>query len=813
MQEIAVYDLDGNTLTNLVQYDTDVYVYIKDSRIAEAYQVHFFNSVSEKALVMDSSYGSGTLSVKVPNNLLEQPYTITGYVNVKKSGENKSLYGFRIAVRSRPIPDDWVHVDSKDYVTFDEIVQECRNYADNASESATEAERHESEAAEYAESASLSEIVAKASAAAAESAKESAEENANTVSIKTNEVSGYAGRAETAAASAETWAKTSQSYAIGKGGIRDDEESENAKTFYEKTRAVADSITSALKPKGNITFNDLMALESPAAGDFYNVTDEFESTGDFTDGGGSRYPSGTDVFYTSDRKWNAVQGAGVAGVKGENESNYRNGLVNITADNLGLGSVKQELEKKLYCLTEKDLGLTGDALTNMTLDTIVKKLKAQTEQRVSFCTFANTGNQKLFDEIKEKTGTVGNGFLRATKMPSRYGNGEVTILFEYFVYDTCKVYYWNWTDINSKGYSKVKTNVSDKNDTFYGGNYHGNIDEIKGQNKIYWCNTSFTEEQGGATVGTIPGDWMYFYLLNFFTSDGGVGTQIAICAITNNNGLIAVRDWCNGKWYKWQIFGALSNEFTPSASGSKNLGASEYALRAHANQQASSTERGHVQLSVSIHPAIPYPPAAGMYAADANAVYNALKKIQTDMSAHAKSSDVHVTSSEKDTWNRKLDTTSDTKSNKITFTSNDTGKEEYNHDWTSVTTLSSGETHASIMNKVSTMFNNLRTAWARIKKLEGNANYIASNKYVRIGRIVVVDFIFITSKSYSPNTDLGIALPAAVTDYAFLQLAVPYHGFIGTAYVHAGKLYASNSLETDQSVYINGVYLANSEYI
>ena len=126
MQEIIAYDVNGDSLTDLVQWDKDVYVYLSEPEINSSYDVHFFNNLSEQALVVESTYADGKLKVKIPNDLLIQPYIITGYVVVVKSGESKSLFGFRINIKKKPMPSDYVYVESDDYKSLEKIRDECK---------------------------------------------------------------------------------------------------------------------------------------------------------------------------------------------------------------------------------------------------------------------------------------------------------------------------------------------------------------------------------------------------------------------------------------------------------------------------------------------------------------------------------------------------------------------------------------------------------------------------------------------------------------------------------------------------------------
>lgn len=130
MQTIAVYDADGNTLDNLVQWDRDVYVYVEHPDIAESYNFHFFNQHMTESLVVQSFYEGGKLRAKIPNTLLEEPYAIIGYINVTKHDEEKCLYGIRINVIHKPQPSNVITPESQDYIKVEDILDECRDYAD-----------------------------------------------------------------------------------------------------------------------------------------------------------------------------------------------------------------------------------------------------------------------------------------------------------------------------------------------------------------------------------------------------------------------------------------------------------------------------------------------------------------------------------------------------------------------------------------------------------------------------------------------------------------------------------------------------------
>lgn len=310
MQEIIACDSYGNSLTNLVQWDSDVYVYLSAEEIDSAYRTHFFNNTMDIAMVVETEYSNGILKAKIPNALLMQPHIIVGYVEVIKNGETKSLYGFKINVRKRPQPSNYIYPDTKDWLEVERLVNECREYAEAASKSAGNAKQSENNAAasaaksaDSASNASDSEKAAsesetnakisennadtsaKHSADSAANAKQS-EENASKSAInadisasesansatnaKNSEESAansafksdqsanvaiqseknaktYATNAESSANKSKDYALLAQSYAVGESGKRENETTDNAKYYCEKSKINADITTDVVQ--------------------------------------------------------------------------------------------------------------------------------------------------------------------------------------------------------------------------------------------------------------------------------------------------------------------------------------------------------------------------------------------------------------------------------------------------------------------------------------------------------------------------------------------------------------------------------------
>lgn len=129
---------------------------------------------------------------------------------------------------------------------------------------------------------------------------------------------------------------------------------ERANYWYQQAQAIAESFSGALRPMGTVTFANLPPLAEATAGDMYNISDEFTTTSDFKEGAGHVIPLGSNIYKTTDSKWDVLAGSPVTGIKGDNEQAYRKGNVNITKGNIGLGNVDNE------SLGSADISAIGD---------------------------------------------------------------------------------------------------------------------------------------------------------------------------------------------------------------------------------------------------------------------------------------------------------------------------------------------------------------------------------------------------------------------------------------------------------------------
>ena len=219
MQEITIYNKNGEPLTELGQWDKNVLIQICEKDIDDAYNVHFINCNSKEAMVVKSTYQDGTLYAAVPNDILTEPHPITGYIwtgdDTKADEEHKSIYCFRIVVRKRPKPANYVYSDQKEYLTFDTVLEEALGYADSAKKSKNNARESEEKAEQYKNNAEKSEEESSRLALEADtSARNAAESEANSHKYATSAIS----------------------YAVGGSGTRTNEDADNARYYCEQSQ-------------------------------------------------------------------------------------------------------------------------------------------------------------------------------------------------------------------------------------------------------------------------------------------------------------------------------------------------------------------------------------------------------------------------------------------------------------------------------------------------------------------------------------------------------------------------------------------------
>lgn len=221
-----------------------------------------------------------------------------------------------------------------------EDTDNAKYYAEIAASKMIEATNSASSAATSADAAATSAANAKTSENNASNYKDNARTYMNQAQSYRDEAISNASASAESAASADSSANSAISSAVSatESASNAAESAETSETYMRQTEAIVNGLNGAFLPMGTITFSELAALKdggTVAVGYLYNISDNFTTDDTFKGGGGVEYDAGANVYYTADGYWDVLSGATVTGVKGVNETVYRKGNVELTAENVG----------------------------------------------------------------------------------------------------------------------------------------------------------------------------------------------------------------------------------------------------------------------------------------------------------------------------------------------------------------------------------------------------------------------------------------------------------------------------------------------
>lgn len=281
-----------------------------------------------------------------------------------------------------------------------------------AATSETAAKTSEGNAKKSETAAATSETNAKTSEEAAAESENNARDFEQSCRLRAEEAENSATTAGMYKDDAEVYSTKAQSYAVGGTGSREGEDSDNAKYYYEQVKDVSEGIKGGLQPRGTVAFADLPQLSDCVIGWMFNIYDEFTTTDDFKEGAGNVIPAGSNIYKTSDEKWDVLAGTPVTGIKGANEKSYRRGNVNLTAEDVGAVATGGDTEKNTVSFEEyTTLENIKTGETHKTLFGKIAKAISTLISHVKLEAITNVenthplGHVRVYDEKEEVTGT------------------------------------------------------------------------------------------------------------------------------------------------------------------------------------------------------------------------------------------------------------------------------------------------------------------------------------------------------------------------------------------------------------------------
>lgn len=157
-----------------------------------------------------------------------------------------------------------------------------------------------------------------------ESKTQEAIDNANMATQNTNDATDHCATVtrqledtlEKGELKAQEYYLLAESHSHGGTGIREGEDKDNSKYYYEQAKRISQGLEGSLLPMGTVTFAEL-GNQSKNPGYMYNISDDFTTTAEFKEGAGYEYPAGTNVYRTADGFWDCLAGTAVTTVNGE----------------------------------------------------------------------------------------------------------------------------------------------------------------------------------------------------------------------------------------------------------------------------------------------------------------------------------------------------------------------------------------------------------------------------------------------------------------------------------------------------------------
>lgn len=193
LEAIFTSGIDEVTVVGLTQWDRGQAVRITCPDLPSAFQVHFANRKSKKALVIQAEGSNNAATVTIPDEILREPFEVFAYLYFDESLTGETVKTIRMPIEKRRKPDDYIIVLPEEQATdaekiviklMDEYLEKELGAASSASESAAKAE--------------AAAVVAENASAEAEASAESAATNANASATNAVNASNYAGAANSA---------------------------------------------------------------------------------------------------------------------------------------------------------------------------------------------------------------------------------------------------------------------------------------------------------------------------------------------------------------------------------------------------------------------------------------------------------------------------------------------------------------------------------------------------------------------------------------------------------------------------------------
>ena len=133
LNEIDCFDLDGDSIDFLTQWDTNQTLYIEDWVYDETPIFHFCNSKSKQSLVVKGETIGTRAKANIPNILLQESHPVIAYLYLENDEVGQTIHYTRIPVRRKPKPHDYEYTENIEYISWIKLEAEARAFIEEIS--------------------------------------------------------------------------------------------------------------------------------------------------------------------------------------------------------------------------------------------------------------------------------------------------------------------------------------------------------------------------------------------------------------------------------------------------------------------------------------------------------------------------------------------------------------------------------------------------------------------------------------------------------------------------------------------------------
>ena len=114
---------------SLYQWDINQKLNIVGLNLESAPEVHFANANMERAIVRQATINKDTITVSIPNSILQEPLPIKAYIGIYEGETFKIIESIRIPVIPKERPTDYKFVDDGgDIYSYNEILNKMISF-------------------------------------------------------------------------------------------------------------------------------------------------------------------------------------------------------------------------------------------------------------------------------------------------------------------------------------------------------------------------------------------------------------------------------------------------------------------------------------------------------------------------------------------------------------------------------------------------------------------------------------------------------------------------------------------------------------